>query len=671
MSADIDFSQYLRKNSSQNQQSPAQQGEDIDLSKYKRRGAYEKYVERPGQIVGQAAVAGAKSLPNTAYNLLKTVVEKTGGDLSKLQEAEKNAPDWLKDFAKNHLRSYEEVREEQGKTGKQYGSKKSLAQPEGAVEKGLEKFGRFVGESPAFGGVGGARGLASLGGLAAGVQVGEEANLGPMGQLLTGAVGALAPGGIKSAVKGISSPKKGLAQATAKFTPRETLDIQKQIIKDARDAGVQLDLGSLTNNKLVQSLQTKLSQSSLTGKALDDLKKNLSQQVTNQYKNLADNLGKAQFETVHDAGEVLQNALKAERDVSQKQYREIYNGAKKRLTDSSVVFPDKVISTINRLESELKPGSLKGTEQKAVLQFIEDLKKDVMTTDGQVKGAKVRDLINDKVAIHDIVDYELEGGTKQLLKTLAKEIDDTIQQYGRVDAQFAKEYKLADRKFGEHANTFRNKNIGSSLKTQDPRQVLAKMNTTKGIRDVKKALSGSAEGRELFNDMSRFKLDQLIQKSLEEGAANQIKFGQFGNILSKGNNRELAKELLGPEAFSRLDKLTKTSSHIAEAANKFLNTSKTGSSLLDIGAAGKILADFGHLAAGNPWPLARSAATVVSLRQLSKLMANPEFLKAVEDAILVSNSNSPALMKRAAENLLRIAKTTSRAVPETSSEKVE
>lgn len=671
MSAQTDFSQFLRKKPTQETQSDSLS----EFAQFKRkekqpeRGAYETLVERPGQIIGQSAVAGLRALPRTAYDLLKTGVSALGGDISKLEESEKNAPDLLKKAASILTPSYEEVRKGQKDKKTYFDKKKSLAQPEGAIERGLEKFGRFVGEAPAFGGIGGARGLASLGGLAAGVQFGEESELGPIGQLVTGAVGALTPGGVKGAVKAIASPKKTLAKGAAmaaKFSAKEALDLQKQIIKDARESGVQLDLGSLTNNKIIQGIQTKLGASSLTGSSLENLKKQLSEQVVGEYKRLSEGLGKAQFETVHEAGSVLKDAITAERDFSKREYANIYNSAKKRLTDASVVYPDRVISTIERLESEMKPGSLKGTEQKAVLQFIEDLKKDVMTPEGHIKGAKVKDLINDKVAIHDIVDYEIEGGTKQLLKTLAKEIDDTIQQYGRADAQFAKDYKLADKKFQEHVKTFRNKNIASSLKTQDPRQLLAKMNTTQGIREIKNSLSRSSEGKELFKDISRFKVDQLLEKSLEQGASNQIQFGKFGNVLTKGKNRELLRELYGPEAFSRFERLAKTSSHIAEAANKFLNTSKTATNLVDLGFAGKLMYDVGHLFSGNPWPILKTGSAFAGTRQLSKLISDPEFLKMVEEAIIASNTNNAHIMKRASDRLLESAQTAIRATGEVS-----
>jgi len=632
-------------------------------TKAPKRGLYEEFVERPGQIAGQAAVAGARALPRTAFDLLKTVVSATGGDISKLEKAQKESPEWLRSVASKAFPTYEEVRK--GQEGqKTFTEDKLLAQPETSVERGIEKFGRFIGEAPAFGGVGGARGLASLGGLATGVQLAEESELGPVGQILSGVAGAFIPGAalgsLKGVAKAITASKKAIAKGIVKgvslFTPKDTLALQKQIINDAREAGVQLDIGSLTNSKTVKFIQSQLAQSPLTGSALEQLKTRLSEQVATGYKTIVEDLGKAQFETVHDAGQAVQDRLRIERDASKAQYSNIYNDATKSLTDKSTVYPDRVISMINKLETQLKPGSIKGTEQKAVLQFIEDLKKDVMHPTGELKSAKVKDLINDKIAIHDIVDYEIEGGTKQLLKQLAKEIDTTIQQYGREDAQFAKNYKLADKKFGEHARTFRNKNIASSLKTQDPRQILTKMNTTQGIRDIKKSLDSSVEGKEIFKDLSRFKLDQILEKNLEYGLNHNIKFGQFATSLKKANNREIVKELLGKEAFNRLDKLMKTSGTLAESASKFLNTSQSQVAFVNLAFAANLMADVGQALSGNVLPLIKTGGTLVGVRQISKLISDPKFLKLVEEAILASNTNNPHIMERAASRLKEGAK---------------
>lgn len=667
MASKIDLSQFKKAAPQANAPQPTQ---GVDLSQFKKpeekRGAYETYVERPGQIAAQSAVAGLRAIPRTGLDLIKSVVTAAGGDISKLEEAQKNAPDWLKNFASKAFPSYEEVRADQAKQ-KAYKSEKPLAQPEGAIERGVEKFGRFIGEAPAFGGVGGIKGAVSLGGLATGIQIGEEAEMGPIGQLALGVAGSVIPSGAaslaKTGAKAISSPKQTLAKGMAKFTPKESAATQKKIIENARKAGVQLDAGSITNSNMIKQMQSALAQSGLTGKPLERLKNQMQEQIVSSYKTIADDLGKAQFDSIHDAGATLQTAIKAEKDASRQQYRDIYQASKKQLSDASAVYPDRVISLIGKLESELKPGSLKGTEQKAVLSFIQDLKKDVMDAEGKLKPAKVKDLINDKIAIHDIVDYEIEGGTKELLKQMAKEIDSTIQQYGRENPQFAKDYKLADKKFGEHVRTFRNKNIGAAIKAQDPRQLVGKMNTTQGIKDIKKSLEGSQYGKELFNDLARFKLDQMLMKNFEEGMSNQIKFGTFSNVLKKANNREVAKELLDKEGFKRLDNLTKTSGVLAESANKFLNTSQSSVRLVDLAFAGKLMSDIGHALTGNPFPLMKTGGIYVATNQMSKLLSDPVFLKLLEEAVIASKSNNVSKMAAISAQIKKHAMTSLRASP--------
>jgi len=665
MSSTTDFSQYRRGQQESSEQNNDSLGQFAQFKRAPKRGAYETFVERPGQIVGQSAVAGLKALPRTAYDLLKTVVEKTGGDLSKLQEAEKNAPEWLKDFAKDHLRTYEEIREEQARTGKQYGSDKSLAQPEGATERALEKFGRFLGESPALGGVGGARGVASLAGLAGGMQVGEESKLGPLGQFITGGIGALTPGGIRGLGRAIASPRQTVAKGVAKLTPSKSIDIQKQLIRDARDAGVQLDVGSLSDSRLVKFVQNQLAQSALAGESLENFKKQLSKQIIDEYKGVADSIGQSRFQTHYQAGEAVQNAIRQHKDTTLSQARDLYNSARKR-GGNFQVFTGKVGDVVKELEESLTPGSIKSGEQKAVLEALNKLKSDVLTPAGDIKSASINDLINDKIALNDIIDYEVQGGAKQLLKKAVKALDETISAHGKVDPTFAKEWNMANKRFSEHAKTFRNQNISNVLKTQDPATILNKMNSAAGIRDVKNALSSSKEGRDLFNDLKRYKIDDLLEKSLEQNVKDQIQFGKVGNALKKGKNEDLLRELMPKQDFERLQRLAKLSGNIAESANKFLNTSQSGTTIINMAAVADILHSFSQAFVGNFAPAAVSIGGLAGVRGLSKLITNPKFLTAVEDAILASKSNNLNLMERAGAELLNLtgqgAKTAARGV---------
>jgi len=52
------------------------------------------------------------------------------------------------------------------------------------------------------------------------------------------------------------------------------------------------------------------------------------------------------------------------------------------------------------------------------------------------------------------------------------------------------------------------------------------------------------------------------------------------------------------------------------------------------------MTDVAHILSGNPWPLAKTIGGVLATRKLSSLLADPEFLKLTEEAILSSEKGS-------------------------------
>jgi len=543
---------------------------------------------------------------------------------------------------------------------KSQGFKPGSLEPQGVIEKGAEKFARFVGESPVFGGVHGARGALSLAGLAAGSQLGEEQKLGPVGQFLIGTFGALLPGGIeylaKGAAKAVTSPKQALAGTVAKLA--KAPEIKKQLIQDARKAGVQLDLGSLTDSGVVKFVQNQIAQSPLVGDALEAFKKDLSQQVINEYKSITGSIGEANFQNNYQAGEAVQNAIKANQQSSLDSARKLYENARKT-GENAIVSTGEIKNVVEKIKNSLTPGSIKSPEQSKVIDTLEKLHE------GLWKGVSpVKSLINNKIALNDIIDYEIQGGSKQLLKRVVKTIDDTLTQYGKQNPSFGKEWKSANQEFAQHAKTYRNTNISNVLKTQDPATIFNKMNTTAGIRDIKKALSHTPEGKSLFNDLSRYKIDDMVGNALEKNIKDQIQFGKIGNVFKNPKTQELLKELMPKEDFDRLKKLTDLSGNIAESASKFLNTSQSGTTVINMAAVAKMLTDVGQALSGNLLPAMTSLGGLAGVRGISKLITDQEFLRAVEDAILVSKSSNVGLMEQAGKSLLEAAQQGIRGIPQ-------
>lgn len=494
-------------------------------------------------------------------------------------------------------------------------------------------------------------------GLSAGtaLQMAEDGDFGPLGTLGAAVVGDLVGHTVskagKAAAKLVTQPKKALADAAASFTNKEKQELQKQIIKDFKDSGLQADLGTITDNNLIRWTQSRLAQSGFTGEALKEFRDQTTNQIKEEYKQIANELGESRFATNHEAGEVAKNGMKSIRDADLEASRKLYKSADKSLKERAFVDSRRLDSSIKTLEKKLKPGGLKSAEQSAVLNALDKLKQGLYDSEGGLLYADVRDLMNNKIALNDIINYEVQGGAKNLLKGLVHDIDRAIISHGKENASFAKNYINANKKFSEHAKTFRNKTVDQMLRSEDPASLLNKMNSIQGIRSMGKILDKSPQGKKIFEDMKRLKLDQIVGNNLVDSTTQQVKLGTFSKLLEKGKNRDLIKEILKPQDFKRLEKLQKNAGKLAQSAQEFYNASKSGVVAADAAILAQGMKGIASILMGNPWTIMKVAGTILAGKKLSKLLADPEFLKLVEDVILKHEKGAKDSFVMSAEKL--------------------
>lgn len=161
-------------------------------------------------------------------------------------------------------------------------------------------------------------------GLAAGaaLQMAEEGNYGPAGTIAAAVAGDLIGHGPKALFNVVTQPRKTLAQATDILTKAKNRLVGgnsdkewiKQLVDDANKAGVQLDAGTLTNSNEIRMAQARAAQSGLSGPALDEFRKNLSQQIVKRYEEVIGDLGTLSFENNHQASEAIRNFVSKEGD---------------------------------------------------------------------------------------------------------------------------------------------------------------------------------------------------------------------------------------------------------------------------------------------------------------------------------------------------------------------
>lgn len=486
------------------------------------------------------------------------------------------------------------------------------------------------------------------------LELAEDGQFGPIGSLAALVVGDVIGGKTKAAAKAIASPKQALANLAAKLPSAEKKALQQDLIKTFREAGIQPDIGTITDNSLIQGIQARLAASSLTGKPLQEMKERLLEDVKTQYEEMANTLGKKRFETLHEAGEAGKEMLTKIRDEDKKIHSKLYTDARNRIENKfipAVGDSREITAKINKLENALAPGGIKSAEQKATLEVLQNFKKDLIDESGKAKPVKILDLMNNKVALNDIINYEVQGGQKQLLKALLGDIDEVIMEYGKKDKQFLNDYMQANKEFARHAKTFRNDNISQILKSEDPMTLMNKMNSVQGQRDLKKALSRFPSGKETYDELARFKLDQMIGNKMTDNVAQQLKSGTFANLLKNQKDRDLVRELLGPKAFARLDRLQKAVGKLEKTARKFFNASQSGTTLLDAALIGQVFHDISMILSGNPWAVLKTAASFGGAKYLTKLFADESFLKMVEDALLASKAKDTSRLLKIGEKM--------------------
>jgi len=492
------------------------------------------------------------------------------------------------------------------------------------------------------------------------LQAAEEGDLGPIGTLAAAVIGDvsgnIAKAGLKGAAKIIKNPREAIAEAASKFTAADKKNIQKQLIDDFRKSGVQADIGTITDNNLLKWMQSRLAQSSLTGKPLDELKNTMTKQVLDEYKALTDSFGQARFTSAYEAGEATKDFIKDLRETDLKETRELYKKADQSIKKDAFVDSRGISKKLEEIEKALSPGNIKSSEQSSVLSLIDKMKRDISDSQGNLLKGKVKDLMNDKIALNEIINYEVQGGSKQLLKGLVADIDRAIISYGKDNPTFAKNYIQANKRFSNHAKTFRNKRISKMLGEGDVANLINRLDSVQGIRELEDILKKTKGGSDLMNNLKRFKIDEMIQKNLVDSSTNQLKSGTFSKLLEKGKNREIAKELLPKGSYDRLVRLQKNAGHLAEATQKFLNTSKTAVTAADGAILIKLVTDLGAILNGNPFPLMKTGSVLLGSKKIANLIADPDFLKLTEDFILASQKNNTPMIERIGKDLLKYAR---------------
>ena len=505
-------------------------------------------------------------------------------------------------------------------------------------------------------------------GAIAGMEAAAADEYGPMGTMammgLGQLIGEMTAGGAKGIARAIKSPGSVLqkfekAKATASDATRRGIKRvfgkpeQQQIINDLRAAGLQGDLGTVTNNRLIQMVQNALEQSGFSGPRLDAFRKQLSADIANQYNDVTSTLRGVVSDSYDLLGQQTKSELENIINRTKADYQAMYRQASD-VARGVDIYAGNVGSRAHELLDLLEPGAVKSPDNQRVINLINDLLTDI-EYQGTPKAVNAQTLINNRSNLKSIINYSKfeEEGVKKLLHQLVKEIDTTLTTQLGDNKQFINAWQSANKKFAEYAGTYLHKDTLNFLRGK-PENVMAQLGSIDGIRRIRRALSATPEGQQIYNNLAATKMQELVGRHMLDSTTQQVKLGTFEKLLDKTKNRDIARALLGQEQFNRLARLQKASGRLADVRNKFFNASQSGRYAVDIAIASKIYRDVTALLTGNPWPLMRTASTYGATRSITKLITDPRVLQYVEESIMAP-SLPPAQMQRVSSRLVQRA----------------
>jgi hypothetical protein len=227
------------------------------------------------------------------------------------------------------------------------------------------------------------------------------------------------------------------------------------------------------------------------------------------------------------------------------------------------------------------------------------------------------------------------------LRKVNQEINDIINSYSGTTGKYGETRKTLNKLNTDLKKTFENKRGLSILNSQNPAELFSQMNTIQGIRDIKRAFSTSPIGLKAFNALAKTKVDDIFLNSLVNSSSDQIKFGKFTSVFQQPKNAPILRELLGKDTFNKLLNLSKSSDKLQKSFYKYFNSSKTASTSADTKKIITAMSGLTTLLTGNPWPLASAAGGYYGIKKFTQAIANPKFLKQVEELILASETNKP------------------------------
>lgn len=525
--------------------------------------------------------------------------------------------------------------------------------PQDATERVSRRGLEFLSTAPVFG----AGKIASVG-AGVGSQIAEELGFGAVGQvggaLAGGGLAGLGRGAIKGATQVAKSPTEALAKGIGKFVTPE--QINKELIKQAKQQGVELPAIAKINNNAIKYLYTKSLQSGLTGDALERQIAGTTEKIIENIKKVPKALGGRVRESREILGQEIQEVSQEFVKQRRKDIGALYDTAREG-AEGLTVNGDNVFKVIQRTKKDLERTLVQGTEKKQTIATLDAALKNIHTERevarslGKQNIQDIKGLIGETFGKTPTLSVKSKNALNRIEKALS------VENPKSADISKALDLSIKDlgRKFapvGESAIASRLSEIKKDLTVSrriPGKEVKIPVNTVietmKDINDIVKFENFGGTNKlllrlkgELDQTLIPFKKDNLFGNALER--ANK-EFGELAQVFE--SDKKLANLLKNPEA-KGLVKLAES----PEGLERLLKTLPPEGSLIEVAqGVGQVPIDLSKRSQGIVRDLKRTLVEDAILKPMMDKRGNIDIRRASN---VLSNKDSARLIKNIVGN---------------------
>lgn len=488
-------------------------------------------------------------------------------------------------------------------------------------------------------------------GAGVGSKLAEENELGLAGQLASTVAGAkagsLATRGAKSAVNLVKNPVKELAENPL-LRPKSTPNV-RAVIQAAKDLDIPLPYSAITESSTQKAGEKILQTNPFSKETYKELFSKTNDAFVDNYKKVLDRISAKSFLSSTEAGYTSKADIKTSRDLHRKLHNDAYDKLEDYASKVKKTYSRTGLSTLStKFISKLDKSLLASTEEIGVIDKFKKLKDNLENLKLKGENVTIEQLLATERSLNDILQYEVQGGSKKLLHHIKNQVTSKLDNYGKIDKTFGALHKRAKGLFAEHADTYRNDLIESILFGEKPELILSKMDSIGEIEKIRKSLSITKQGKETFDALKRFKLEEYIGKKVIDVGSGEVKYKSASTIFADPTKAPLIEELVGKQNYNQIKKLQKVSEGINKGFVEFANPSGTAHTTYAITAPMAALGSmFTGISTGSLPFVVAGVGQVVAPKVMSKLLTNDKFLKYASEASLAGNAKKKKAYIRA------------------------